>query len=246
VPVRLGIFGDIHGNLEALTAVHAEVAARVDQLVCTGDVVGYGGSPRECIGFLAERNIPCVRGNHDHYTAQKDCTWNIQPYALEAIRWTQGILAPDERTWLERLPAMLEIAGVTVVHASLQAQDFRSWPYILNPQIAMFHFYMQTTRFCFYGHTHLPLQFTIDRGQISFEFLSSRIFPANDTCKYLLNPGSVGQPRDFDHRASALIFDTDTLALELLRVEYDIATAQAKILAAGLPKMLAERLSKGR
>jgi predicted phosphodiesterase len=244
--VRLGIFGDIHSNYEALTAVHAQLIGQTDQLVCTGDVVGYGGSPRECIAFLAERNIPCVRGNHDHYTAHKDCNWNIQPYALEAIRWTQGVISPDERAWLDRLPPKLELADITFVHASLQAQDYRSWPYILNPQIAMFHFYMQTTRFCFYGHTHLPLQFTLDHGQISFEFLSTRQFPRENNCKYLLNPGSTGQPRDFDSRSAALIFDTETLELELLRIEYDIIAAQAKIREAGLPEMLAERLSKGR
>jgi diadenosine tetraphosphatase ApaH/serine/threonine PP2A family protein phosphatase len=244
--VRLGIFGDIHSNYEALTAVHAELAAHADQLVCTGDVVGYGGSPRECIDFLAQRNIPCVRGNHDHYTAHKDCNWNIQPYALEAIRWTQEVISAEQRAWLDRLPPKFELADITFVHASLQAQDYRSWPYILNPQIAMFHFYMQTTRFCFYGHTHLPLLFTLDHGQISFEFLSSRQFPREDHCKYLLNPGSVGQPRDFDSRSAALIFDTETLELELLRIEYDIVAAQARIREAGLPEMLAERLSKGR
>lgn len=244
--MRLGVFGDIHSNYEALTAVHAELVLRTDQLVCTGDVVGYGGSPVECINFMAERQIPCVRGNHDHYTTQQKCNWNIQPYALEAIHWTQSIISAPELAWLDALPYRLECAGIDFVHASLQAVDGRGWPYILNPQIAMFHFYMQSLRFCFYGHTHLPLQFTFDNGQISFEFLSSRRLAPIDNCKFLLNPGSVGQPRDFDRRASAVIFDTVTLELELLRVEYNVALAQEKIRRAGLPEMLAERLSKGR
>lgn len=244
--MRLGIFGDIHANYEALAAVHAKLTACADQLICTGDVVGYGGAPRQCIKFLAERNILCVRGNHDHYTAQRDCSWNIQPYALEAIRWTQGVINPDERAWLDSLPYHLEIAGIGIVHSSLQAQDGSSWPYILNPQTAMFHFYMQAQRFCFYGHTHLPLQFTLEQGQISFEFLSSRRYHPGEKGKYLLNPGSVGQPRDFDYRAAAVVFNTETLELELLRVEYDVAAAQASIRQAGLPEMLAERLSRGR
>jgi len=244
--MRLGVFGDIHSNYEALTAVHAVLAPRVDQLVCTGDVVGYGGSPTECISFMIQHRIPCIRGNHDHYTAQAKCNWNIQPYAMEAIRWTRGVISPEHRAWLENLPFRLELANLVFVHASLQAMDGRSWPYILNPQIAMFHFYMQNSRFCFYGHTHLPLQFTYNHGQISFEFLSNRQFPQSDDCKYLLNPGSVGQPRDFDHRAAALIFDDETFELELLRVEYDVAAAQQRIRLAGLPEMLAERLSKGR
>jgi len=244
--MRIGIFGDIHGNHEALTAVFKELEPVSDVLICTGDVVGYGASPRECIDFIRKRKIACIRGNHDHYTTQIGKDWKIQPYAKQVIRWMQETLEPDYLDWLGKLPFTHELEGLQFVHSSLEATDGSNWPYILNPQTAMFHFFIQHTTLCFYGHTHLPLLFTLDQGQITFEFLSSRKIPSEPEKKFLINPGSVGQPRDFDSRASAVVFDTKTMEIELLRVEYNVAAAQEKIIDADLPEMLAERLSKGR
>ncbi len=245
--MRLGIFGDIHNNFEALTASFKVLEhAGCDQIVCTGDIVGYGGSPRECIDFVRNRDIVSVRGNHDHYTTQSGSSWNIQPYAQTVIKWMQDTLDGDYIEWLGSLPFTYETGGVQIVHASLEVTDGSSWPYVLDAQTAMFHFFMQTSRFCFYGHTHIPLLFTVSRGQIVFELLSTRQFAGMQAGRFLLNPGSVGQPRDFNSKASVSVFDTETLEIELYRVEYDIKKAQEQIVGNGLPTQLAERLHAGR
>ncbi|NOY76055.1 MAG: hypothetical protein GXP32_09755 [Kiritimatiellaeota bacterium] len=245
--MRIGVFGDIHNNYEALTACHQVFAEEgVDTIVCTGDVVGYGGSPVECLNFMMEHEISCVKGNHDYYTTKSDDDWDIQPYAKTVVRWMQDTLDSKYIEWLDALPYSIEIEGVTFTHSSLEVQDGTSWPYILNAQTAMFHFFMQKTRICFFGHTHIPLLFSGSEGDVKFELLASGLLPASPDLKLLLNPGSVGQPRDFDSRAALVIFDTDDESVELYRVEYDIELAQERILDAGLPLELARRLSSGR
>ena len=245
--MRIGVFGDIHNNFEALTASYKVLqVAGCDQIVCTGDIVGYGGSPKECIDFFREKEIIAVKGNHDHYTTQMNTDWEIQPYAKYVIKWMQDTLDQDQIKWLEDLPYTYTLENVEFVHSSLEATDGSSWPYILDAQSAMFHFFMQTKRFCFYGHTHIPLLFTIKKGQVLFELLSTQKLNSHSTGKYLINPGSVGQPRDFNSKSAIVIFDTETLDVELYRINYDIKTAQKKIIDAGLPEELAERLDSGR
>ncbi len=244
--MKLGVFGDVHGNIEALTAVFAVLKdAGCSAYVCLGDVVGYGASPGDCIDFIRERGISCVRGNHDHLATHPLMYRSIQPYARQALEWTRGVLPQEHMDWLAGLPLTLELEGVQFVHASLESADGSSWPYILNRQTAVFHFFIQKSSYCFFGHTHIPLLFTKDGGDIGFELLSKSKLPETAGSKYLLNPGSVGQPRDFDCRASAAIFDTDSRSVEPVRVPYDVESAQARIFAAGLPESLAQRLSVG-
>ena len=245
--MKLGIFGDVHNNYEALTAAFRVLErAGCDQMVCTGDIVGYGGSPKECIDFFRKHEIVSIKGNHDYYTSQIGRQWEIQPYANEVIKWMQDTLDSDYIDWLNDLPFTYEIDGVQFVHASLEVVDGTSWPYILDSQTAIFHFFMQTSRFCFYGHTHIPLLFTIKKGQVVFELLTTRQFSNRSAEKYLINPGSVGQPRDFNSKAAVTIFDTETYEIELYRIDYDIAAAQDKIIKAGLPQASAKRLNTGR
>lgn len=245
--MRIGVFGDIHNNYQALTACHQVFLEEgVDTVVCTGDIVGYGGSPVECLDFLIEHEIPCVKGNHDYYTTRFNDDWDIQPYAKTVVRWMQDTLDSKYIEWLDALPYMIEIEDMAFTHASLEVQDGSSWPYILNAQTAMFHFFMQKTRICFFGHTHIPLLFSGKDGNVKFELLGTGVLPGYPDAKFLLNPGSVGQPRDFDSRSSLVIFDCKTETVELYRVDYDIETAQTKILQAGLPMELASRLSSGR
>ena len=244
--MRLGVFGDIHNNYEALTASYNFLIEKgCDKIVCTGDIVGYCASPKECISFMREKEIPSVKGNHDLYTTLHHRNWSIQPYASVVIKWMQDILDDDEIKWLKALPFTMEIEGVQFVHASLETPDGSCWPYILNEQTAIFHFFMQSTQFCFYGHTHLPLLFTKNRGQVIYELLTSRRLPKSGNAKYLINPGSVGQPRDFDSRASVAILDLKTNEIEMHRIDYDIEAAQKKIIDNKLPEELAERLSSG-
>ncbi|MFA6567729.1 MAG: metallophosphoesterase family protein [Victivallales bacterium] len=242
----LGIIGDIHGNIEALTSCYKTIKeAGCDKIVCTGDIVGYGASPRECIDFVQDMKIESIRGNHDHYTTQHGSDWDIQPCAKKVILWMQQTLPKAYISWLDTLPYHMEVEGVQFVHSSLEGIDGKSWPYILSSQSALFHFFLQSSKFCFYGHTHIPLIFTLKHGNVSIEMLTSRNLRESNGEKFLLNPGSVGQPRDFDSRAAAVIFDTKSHELRSLRAKYNIEHAQLKILAAGLPMQSAERLSSG-
>lgn len=244
--MRLGIIGDIHSNIEALTSCHKAIMdAGCDRIVCTGDIVGYGASPKECIDFVQDKKIDSIRGNHDYYVVQNASSWDIQPAAKKVILWTQQILPKEYISWLDTLPYRMEVEGVQFVHSSLESIDGKTWPYILSAQSALFHFFLQSSKFCFYGHTHLPLVFTLKRGDVSIEMLTSRNLSLFQGEKFLLNPGSVGQPRDFDSRAAAVIFDTKSHELHSVRAKYNIEHAQLKILAAGLPRQIAERLSSG-
>ena len=245
--MRLGVFGDIHNNYEALVASYDFLIKKgCEKIACTGDIVGYCASPKECIRFMQDKEIPSVKGNHDFYTTLNNRDLSIQPYAAVAIKWMQDTLTDDEINWLKDLPFTMEVEGVQFVHASLETPDGSCWPYILNEQTAIFHFFMQSTQFCFYGHTHIPLLFTKNRGKVIYEFLTSRRLPKSGNAKYLINPGSVGQPRDFDSRAAVAILDLETNEIEIHRIDYDIKTAQKKIIENKLPKELAERLSSGR
>jgi len=247
--MRLGVFGDIHSNIEALEAVYKKLTAEgCDKIVCTGDIVGYGASPAECIDFIREHKISSARGNHDHYTTLPNFNEHIQPYAKRVIQWMQDTLDYSYIKWLSELPFMFQVenSDILIVHSSLEAIDGTCWPYILDPQTAMFHFFLQNTQFCFYGHTHVPLYFSIERGLVEFELLTNKKLPKYTKKKYLFNPGSVGQPRDAIQMASSVIFDTETLKLTLFRTKYDIESAQKKIFQSGLPKDLAYRLNTGR
>jgi predicted phosphodiesterase len=242
----LGIIGDIHSNIEALTACHkALMEAGCEKVVCTGDIVGYGASPKECIDFVRDKEIDSIRGNHDHYTTQHGSDWDIQPAAKRVILWTQRTLPEEYISWLGTLPYHMEVEGIQFVHSSLESLDGKNWPYILSAQSALFHFFLQSSKYCFYGHTHIPLIFTLKHGNVSIEMLTSRNFSHFKGEKYLLNPGSVGQPRDFDSRAAGVIFDTKSHDMHAIREEYNIEYAQLKILTAGLPSQIAERLSSG-
>lgn len=245
--MRLAILSDIHSNLEALREMYKVLEEQgCDKYICIGDIVGYGAKPSECIDFVREHNIESIRGNHDHYTTLDESEWDVQPYAGDVIRWTQDVISAEQMQWLESLPFYFDVEGLFFIHASLEAVDGSYWPYILDTKTALFHFFLQETQFAFFGHTHIPLYFVYDENhKISIEILKSRKAAPGENCKYLINPGSVGQPRDFDSRSSAIMFDTKTMELELLRAQYDIPKVQKQILDAGLPELLAERLSRG-
>lgn len=244
--VLLAIISDIHANYEALSAVYLDILSQgCDKIICLGDVVGYGASPIECIDFMMENNITCLRGNHDSYAVDIGGDWKIQPFAKEVIYWLQEKLDPPHMDWLRNLPFQHQEGEVTFVHSSLEALDSEYWPYILSAERAHLHFYLQVTMFCFYGHTHIPLIFAYDKKMIKMNYLRSQRFDKYASAKYLINCGSVGQPRDYDKRAAYALFNTETLDLKLRRCDYDFKMAQRRILDAGLPEILAERLSHG-
>ncbi len=243
--MRLVVISDIHANLEALDAVlrRARELGATDY-ACLGDVVGYGADPEACVDRV--RALPllaAIRGNHDTMVA----TGEIDPYtnqrAVLAVTWTRGVLPPQHMAWLGGLPlSQIVSPRLSLVHDS--PVEPGSWRYITDeadgaPEVAG-----QATSLCFYGHTHQPLALQRSVGRVRFDEQTPLRLDPEDA--YLVNIGSVGQPRDGDPRASFGIYDDDQAQVELHRVGYDIAGAQAKIRAAGLPDVLAERLQSGR
>ncbi len=243
--MRLALLSDIHGNICALKSTYAKLIEHgFDKIVCLGDVVGYCASPSECIDFLAERGIETICGNHDYltYSGKKD---KIQPYAEYVIKWMQDRLDRRYMDWLAALPFKASTEQMEFVHASLECTDGRFWPYVLDPNTAQFHFYCQTKPFSASGHTHIPLLVRHRGATSTFELLRGMILDLGEHEKVLVNPGSVGQPRDLDARAASAIVDFDRRCISVVRAEYDVVQAQKDIIKAGLPDHLASRLASG-
>lgn len=252
--MRVGIISDIHGNIEALRAVFDQLEKRgCDELVCLGDIVGYGPSPGECIDFLREKNVISVKGNHDHYVVsgnEHPDSFGITESACKAVKWTREVLSREQIDWLDSLPFTLKRGDATFIHAAVDTAEGEYWPYIFDVHSAMFHFYFQETTFAFFGHIHVPLLFAHQCNDsapptIWVEKLKDRDFREFYDYKFLINPGSVGQPRNCDPRGSAIIFDMTTKEMEIVAAEYDVKLTCGKIIAAGLPGDLAHRLGKG-
>ena len=240
--MKYAIIADIHGNLEAFQVVLEDIRAQqVDHIVCLGDVVGYNANPKECLQIVREMNIPCVKGNHDDLCSTNNPLEGFNPHAADAVHWTRNQLNEDEKKWLRDLKYTRIAANFTMVHATLDAPE--RWQYVFEKLAAAASFPYQLTQVCFFGHTHVPVAFmrdTVVRGGTYSKF---KIDPSK---KYFINVGAVGQPRDNNPKCAYVIYDLTAGTIELRRLEYDIATAQAKILAAGLPERLAERLAYGR
>ncbi len=241
--MKIGFLGDIHSNIDALKAVLQALDENgVDKIFCTGDIVGYGAAPAECIDLIRERNIPCVKGNHDEYTTQLGADWLIQPDARTVIHWTQEVLGDSYINWLAQLPRVIEFKNISILHAS--HVWWPRWPYVINEKAAINNFIFQSSRISFNGHSHVPLCVSWrvnERPEL--EWLKNMFVPRKQ--KLLIAVGSVGQPRDGDPRACCVIYDTTQHSLRIVRIAYDIAAAQKKILEAGLPDTLARRLDSG-
>jgi diadenosine tetraphosphatase ApaH/serine/threonine PP2A family protein phosphatase len=243
--MRYAILGDIHANLLALEAVIDMAKQRgVDQILSVGDVVGYGAGPREVLDVLRDENIPAVMGNHDAAIAGLLDTTFFNPMAKEAVLWTQGQLTEGDLDWLHQLPMLLHSEGCDVAHGSYAEPEL--YKYIQSTEDADPSLDLLPQKVCFVGHTHVPVTILrmADNPERSFYTMDSRI-DLTYADKALINVGSVGQPRDEDPRAALGIYDTHTNTYELLRVEYNIKLEAKRILSAGLPKMLADRIFLG-
>ncbi len=240
--MRIALFGDIHANLEALEAVLEDASQQgATDYVCMGDVVGYNADPAACLEKVRAMNCPTVKGNHDEDASGSHSLETMNPIAATALEWTREQLSTEQRLWLARLRMVRQVSDFTVVHSTLDQPA--NWNYVTNRFDAMSNFSYQFTQICFHGHTHVPrVYMKTDKVQ---EVLADSI-AIEDTAKYFINVGSVGQPRDGDWRACYALYDLDHNMIVFRRVEYDIATAQRKIIAAGLPAMLAERIQEGR
>ncbi|MEO8206395.1 MAG: metallophosphoesterase family protein [Chthoniobacterales bacterium] len=240
--MRFAIFGDIHANYEALQAIMADSKKQAcTHYVCMGDIVGYNADPVKCLEIVQQLGCPVVKGNHDEQASMLGEKEGFNALAEEAINWTRGQLTPEHKEWLRNLRLQRQVRDFTIVHATLDTPH--KWGYVFNQLDAAANFSYQTTTLCFIGHTHVPKAYVREGSVRTIPF---GVLPIQAGKKYLINVGSVGQPRDGDPRSAYAIFDTDSNEVELRRIEYDMTTTQRKILEAGLPQKLAERLEVGR
>ena len=229
--MRYAIISDIHSNLEALVTVLREIEKKhVDEIVCLGDVVGYGANPDEVVEIVRNEVKYTVRGNHDDALHDDNTFSLINLYAKAAISYTRELLSEENDEWLKKLPMTFKMESILLVHAS--PFEPHEWKYIFTDADAQIELSSFEEKVCLIGHTHVPVIF---RRKVS-----------DSEVRELINVGSVGQPRDGDNRASFGIIDTGNFTYENLRIEYDYQMAANKIIAAGLPAFLAERLYKGR
>jgi predicted phosphodiesterase len=240
--MRIALFGDIHANLEALEAVLDDAVNQgVTDYVCMGDIVGYNADPAACLERVRAMECPTVKGNHDEDASGSHSLETMNPVAAAALEWTRDQLTAEQRQWLSRLRMVRQVSDFTVVHSTLDQPSH--WNYVTNRFDAMSNFSYQFTQICFHGHTHVPRVYVkSDRVQ---EVLAESVV-IEDGSKYFINAGSVGQPRDGDCRACYVIYDMEHKVIVFRRVDYDIPKTQAKIIAAGLPQMLADRIAEGR
>jgi predicted phosphodiesterase len=246
--MRIGILGDVHANLEALTAVVKAMRSEgVDHWLQVGDIVGYGPDPRACIDLVRELNATVCMGNHDAAVVGMLNTDYFNAYARMAIEWTRTQLRLKDLEYLRSLPLTVQRAHYTLVHGSLYMPQ--QFGYVLTVVEAIESIRHQETLLCFVGHSHVPAIYILPEGE---EHRELNVIPAppfeissEGAHRILVNVGSVGQPRDENKDAAYAIYDTETKELAIRRVPYDIPAVQDKIRRAGLPGVLADRLAIG-
>jgi predicted phosphodiesterase len=247
--MRILVVSDIHANLTAFEACLTAAEGRWDRAVCLGDVVGYGPDPNEVTDRLRALPMTTIRGNHDKAACGLVNTEDFNPVARAAAEWTHGQLNPENLAFLAQLPrGPLELHGMTLVHGALRDED----EYVFIPAQALDGLLDSPSPVTFFGHTHHQggfayqdnrLELLQPRPRSNEAFTALRLLPGK---RYLLNPGSVGQPRDGDPRAAFAIADPNRQTVEFWRVPYDIESVQKRSREAGLPEQLALRLSAGR
>jgi predicted phosphodiesterase len=241
--MRVAVISDVHSNLHALEAVLEEIdREQPDAIWCLGDVVGYGPRPDECCRIVEARAAICLAGNHDLGVRGDVDLDDFAPDAASAALWTRGVLSDEARTFLARLVPSGEAEGVQLFHASPRDPV---WEYVLTDQAAEAALAGTSARVVLIGHSHIPLAVTIGGGEIAGGHAPAGTELELGDGRWLLNPGSVGQPRDGDPRAAWMLLDLDSGHASFRRVGYPIAETQAEFREAGLPPALGERLSSG-
>jgi diadenosine tetraphosphatase ApaH/serine/threonine PP2A family protein phosphatase len=241
--VRIAVLSDIHANLPALEAVLGSVdAERPDAVWCLGDVVGYGPNPNECCDLIRARADVVLCGNHDLAVIGRISLEDFSGDAGTAARWTQEVLTEDRRQWLATLAPSSERPNAELFHASPRDPV---WDYVLSEEVALQSIRMTSAWLVLVGHSHIALAIAYDGKELAGGLAPTGTEPDLNGRRWLLNPGSVGQPRDGDPRAAWLMIDFVAGRAAFHRVEYPIETVQAQIRAAGLPEPLAARLVRG-
>lgn len=249
--MRILVLSDIHANATALTAALNAAKGRWDHLACLGDVVGYGPDPNEVTTMIRELGARTIRGNHDKAATDLMETDDFNPVAKAAVDWTRSQLSAENLKWISELPSgPLESDGIVLVHGALQDED----EYVFTPAQALEGLLDSTSAVTFFGHTHHQGGFSYENQKSQLEMLNIHPRPTESFAplrieskrRYLLNPGSIGQPRDGDPRAGFAIADLDNQVVEFWRVPYDISDVQVRMRTARLPEPLVQRLVVGR
>lgn len=240
--MKLAILSDIHSNFDAFVEVAKAIEAeKPDKIVLLGDIVGYGAEPSKCIKLAKELTQNIVAGNHDYGVANLTSVENFNIHARTAIEWTRKSISDSELAFLAHLPLTLKMDGFLFIHSSPGAPA--EWNYILEPFDANLQFRFFEEPILFLGHTHIPIIWVYASSPI--EITNGKQVQLNKNKRYIINVGSVGQPRDGNPRSSFGIFDSENWTFTLHRVMYDIESASRKIKGAGLPLYLAERIKEG-
>jgi predicted phosphodiesterase len=241
--MRVLVLSDIHANLTALDAVLTDCGT-VDGVWCLGDLVGYGPDPNECIARVRGLpNLVCLLGNHDAAALGQIDVEAFNTEARLSVQWMQSTLTVESLSFLRDLPDRATVGQVTLAHGSPRNPV---WEYIIDTRVALMNFAYFETDFCFVGHTHIPVIFSSDNGLVQASLISAddpqplRLKP-----RAILNPGSVGQPRDRSPMAAYAVFDSELNTWDFHRVSYDVIKVQRRILDAGLPTRHAMRLADG-
>lgn len=240
--MKTALISDIHSNLEALTEAlkYIESDKEINKIVCLGDIVGYGADPAACLDIVTEKASITVIGNHDSAVARLTDIEYFNFVAREAIHWTRNNITEEHAAFLSSLPYEAKEDNILYTHSSPEAPE--EWDYIFSFQDAQFQINSFPESICFVGHSHVPgiygrtMQNPHEHGEVKLD-------PDE---KYIINIGSVGQPRDGNPRLSFAVLDLNEYSIEIIRLEYDIETARGKILEFGLPKYLADRILAGR
>lgn len=241
--MRYAIISDLHANLDAVRMVFDRIdTLGVDRIVCLGDVVGYNANPNECVELLAERDILTILGNHDAVACGLEEPWGFNPVALAAAIWTRDHLSDAALDWLANLPDALNFGDFVAVHGAPKNHNtyLFSWEDVI-PHAPFLD--EQNCRLCFVGHTHTSAILSTDG---TYHMDARGFFDLGESGMYFINPGSVGQPRDDDPRASFGVLDTEANSFKLERVAYPVNQAARRVIEAGLPQFLADRLAIGR
>ena len=243
--MRCAIVADIHANLDAFKAVLLDVKEQgdVEEIWCLGDIIGYGPDPHQCIELLRQTNHIGVAGNHDLAAIGEIDTHQFNPDAVAASSWTSRQLIPQDVVYIKELPLVIERDDFTLVHGSPREPI---WEYVLSLSSASENFAYFKSKYCLVCHTHVPAVFKLGKGgACSFSKFSPESAVGLGEERLIINPGSVGQPRDGDPRASYAIYDSQAGQIKLRRVPYDIAATQAKMVEQRLPIRLVARLTRG-
>ncbi|MEO0132559.1 MAG: metallophosphoesterase family protein [candidate division WOR-3 bacterium] len=245
--MQIAVMADIHSNLEALEAfLNCICKEKINKFICLGDIVGYGASPNECVEVISKSpNLYAVSGNHDWGVLGKTDLSCFNEIARIAIIWTQNQLNSKAKDYLGSLPLISIASGAFLVHATPEAPA--DWNYLVDVYDARRQFQHFNEKICFVGHSHVPMAFELNETTDELKIIRDKKFSIADAhCRYLINVGSIGQPRDGDPRASFVIWNVQDQTIEFRRVTYNIKRAQQKIRRTGLPLFLASRLSVGR